>query len=150
MRKLYLLVPLILFIHLSCEDKKEDSLTPSELIVGYWEVTENVTHYKQCDGGNGPYEQYNSSNPSVGGYWNWLINDDGTWSYDWMWSNGNFYQSTGTYHVTGDIFSIEFDTGSDIWYFDFNGDDILNLSYERDCDVSGTILSTRKWERKNP
>ncbi len=146
--RIMIIVSLIMgvFIFLGCEEINEKE-NPEDLIVGYWNVVQSVTEYKDCDWGNGTVNQYHSSNPMEEGYWNWLINKDGTWSYEWLWSNGHFSESTGTWHLTDNILSLEYESGVDIWTIEFEGKNTLHLSNERDCSISGTTYSYRKWRR---
>ena len=136
------LLPILLIGFWGFEKEQDENPSPFELIIGYWEVTEVVTDYRQCDSGIGPTDQYHENNPSETGYWNYLMNADGTWSYEKLSSSGNFYENTGSYNVTGTILSFVTDNSSDIWFFDFDGNDILNLTDERECSVSGTIISS--------
>mgnify|MGYP001342798529 FL=1 len=145
MRK-YLLA-ILLFCFWSCEKEQDETPSPSEQIIGYWEITERVFQSIDCDFGLGIQNTYTSSNPSV----TWLMNADGTWSYEEVFSNGSISNRTGTYDISGTILSITDDGtdsegGTDFWYYDFD-DDILNLTYDLECTNGGTYFRSEKWER---
>ena len=141
------LLPILLIGFWGCEKEQDENPSPSEQIIGFWDITERVFQSIDCDFGFGIQNGYTSSNPSV----TWLMNADGTWSYEEVFSNGNISNRAGTYDISGTILSInddgpDGDGETDLWYYDFD-DDILNLTYDFECSNGGTFFRSEKWER---
>jgi len=141
----------LLFIS-SCEDNKKSN---DELLIGYWEVVEQSSIYEgDCEFSDGTKveNQTNVSDYSQSSdYWYWLFNDDKTWSYKSYRSYSNKIQDVkGTYHLTGGVISIEWNTGNnEVWDIEFKGEDNFNLDIEQDCDVKGKMMFKRKYKRKD-
>ena len=158
MRKIYIVIPLILSIYLSCDDKTNESSTPSELILGHWEITEALDDYKQCDSGSGPIEEYDSTSLSNTVSWDVIIDEDSiitiidngiftttNWSQYWI-IEDTLITCSGCYNLND---TVDYTHPSVVkWKFEFYSDDILDLSSDINCIISGTVLSTRRWERK--
>ena len=146
MRLRLVLSGIMIFIASACDSSGED-YSPEKWLVGFWKVTSVVSDYRSCDYGNGPGTQYNEYNPDDEGYWHYLFNADGSWSYTWN-SFIGLTEGTGTWHLTDGWLSIEFSSGSvDVWRIDFESQSLLHWSADANCTDGGSIYHSRRLER---